>query len=353
MNASRSLANQARPRVLDVLRLVEMLSSSSAPSVRRTQVTDIIDALGSELGLPLATGLVSARRMSGRDDERLSTHLIDELREAILSSVTHGTLEIEARDLALALQGLDAAHTILMQETTGEFARHLRGTDAIEAVVEIAHDMRSPLTSILFLVDTLRRGQSGSVSAVQERQLGLIYGAALGLNGLACDVIDAVRGGRGLVDGEPMPFSIGDVLMAVSDTVRPISEEKNLPIVYELTAVDGRIGYPAALSRVLLNLMTNSLKYTTRGTVTVGCTERSPGRVTFTVRDTGEGIPPHVMSMLFDGFRPTETGIRFSNAGLGLAICQSFLASMGSSLQVDSAPERGTAFSFELDLPLA
>ena len=236
---------------------------------------------------------------------------------------------------------------------TDDFKHHISSSDGVNAVVEIAHDMRSPLTSILFLVDTLRRGQSGPVTEVQERQLGLIYGAALGLNTLASDVIDAVRGGQRLVDGMPVPFAISQVVLGVCDTVRPISEEKKLPITQRLSAADGRRGYPAALSRVLLNLMTNALKYTNEGSVTVGCVERSSSRVEFWVEDTGEGIPLSVQSMLFDGFRPSANGMRFSNAGLGLAICQDFLNAMGSSLQVDSTRETGTRFSFEVELPLA
>ena len=353
VNGPRGLAGHANRPVHDLLRLARSLASGSLASVEQTRIAGLIESIGQLLGEKLGTKRAPLHLSSQRDDERISARFIETLRDAIVASVAQGEIEIKGRDLALALQGLDSARTALLPEVTGEFARHLGGTESVSAVVEIAHDMRSPLTSILFLVDTLRRGQSGAVSPVQERQLGLIYGAALGLNVLACDVIDAVRGGHGLVDGPPVPFSINDVIMGVSDTVRPISEEKGLPIMYELSAPDGRVGYPAALSRVLLNLLTNSLKYTERGSVTIGCTELAPGRVTFMVRDTGDGIPPHVMSMLFDGFRPSASGVRFSNAGLGLAICQSFLAAMGSSLVVESGRESGTAFSFELALPLA
>ena len=59
------------------------------------------------------------------------------------------------------------------------------------------------------------------------------------------------------------------------------------------------------------------------------------------------------MAMLFDGFRPSSSGMRFSNAGLGLAICQNFLDAMGTKLDVQSAEHMGTRFSFELDLPKA
>ena len=71
------------------------------------------------------------------------------------------------------------------------------------------------------------------------------------------------------------------------------------------------------------------------------------------MKDTGAGIPDRVLSMLFDGFRPGSVGMRFSSAGLGLAICRSLLEAMGGSLKVDTALNQGTRFSFELELPLA
>ncbi len=280
-------------------------------------------------------------------------HYADALRSALLELVAQDGSGISASELATLVMALEASNPLLGGVSSNEFTRYLTNADAVSAVVEIAHDMRSPLTSILFLVETLRRGRSGPVTPVQERQLGLIYGAALGLNTLACDVIDTVRGGQRLVDGRPIPFSIAEVILGVCDTVRPISEEKGLPIVHVLPTVDGRLGYPGALGRVLLNLMTNALKYTNDGSVTIGATELDDTRLSFWVSDTGQGIPANVMAMLFDGFRPSASGMRFSNAGLGLAICQDFLRSMGTTLQVQSAPESGTNFSFEIQLPRA
>ncbi|HEX9483069.1 MAG TPA: HAMP domain-containing sensor histidine kinase [Gemmatimonadaceae bacterium] len=293
---------------------------------------------------------------SSYDADRLAVqhipmHHVAALHNALLSIVAQEGAGIGATDLAVLLTAFDRlTRPALGGAATNDFTRHLSDPGSINAIVEIAHDMRSPLTSILFLVETLRRGRSGPVTAVQERQLGLIYGAALGLNTLACDVIDAVKGGQRLVDGRPVPFSIAEVILGVCDTVRPISEEKGLPITHVLPTSDGRVGYPGALGRVLLNLMTNALKYTNEGSVTIGATEINETRLVFWVSDTGQGIPDHVMSILFDGFRPSASGVRFSNAGLGLAICQDFLRSMGTSLEVASKEESGTKFSFELEL---
>ncbi|MEO7455453.1 MAG: HAMP domain-containing sensor histidine kinase [Gemmatimonadaceae bacterium] len=350
MTSSHVAADVVNPSLQALLLVAADRAATELARSERASASEIREQLGrlarASLGAP-SSGYAQARQ---NGHAPLPRHYADALRGELLGAVVQEGAGISAGELASLLAAIDAEHGVSPEHRDNEFTRHLSTTDAINAVVEIAHDMRSPLTSILFLVETLRRGRSGPVTQVQERQLGLIYGAALGLNTLACDVIDAVRGGQRLVDGQPIPFSVAEVIMGVCDTVRPISEEKALPITSVLPAADGRIGYPGALGRVLLNLTTNALKYTNEGSVTIGATELGETRLCFWVSDTGQGIPANVMSMLFDGFRPSASGIRFSNAGLGLAICQDFLRSMGTSLQVESTPEEGTRFSFEIDL---
>ena len=232
------------------------------------------------------------------------------------------------------------------------FVEKLESSDASNAVLEIAHDMRSPLSAILFLVETLRTGQSGPVTAVQERQLGLVYGAALGLSGLASDIIEATRGNL-MANEKPQPLSIATTIQDVCNIVAPVAEEKQLQLTQTYPPTDVRLGYVTALHRVLLNLTNNALKYTPKGQVAVGATELDWNRVEFWVEDTGRGIPDHVIAMLFSEFRPGASGMRFSSAGLGLVICRSLLAKMNSTLRVDTAHEQGTRFSFILDLPPA
>ena len=276
---------------------------------------------------------------------------LDVLRVELLATLDALEQVPDGRETISALTALEQAMRQCEATSTGRFVARLAGVESVNAVVEIAHDIRSPLSSILFLVDTIRRGQSGQVSSIQERQLGLVYGAALGLSTLSSDLIDAVRGDR-LVDGRPVPFSITEVILGVCAIVQPIGEEKSLPVNVSLPAVDGRIGYASAINRVLLNLTTNALRYTDSGSVSIGCTEHGHEAVEFWVEDTGHGIPDNVLAMLFDGFRPGSVGIRFSSAGLGLAICRNLLEAMGSSLQVQTAPDTGTRFSFKIDLPV-
>ena len=358
MTPSRVPAETAKRSLRDLIPVALDNAATELARSERSTTAEIRERLAVIVDVLLASSVSGS---NGRAGSRLGTdplstvpaHYADALRAALLAVVLHARFPVDGIELARMLAALEAVRAGQADDTHHDFSRHLASADAVNAVVEIAHDMRSPLTSILFLVDTLRRARSGPVTVVQERQLGLIYGAALGLNTLASDVIDAVRGGHRLVDGPPIPFSIAEVIFGVCDTVRPVSEEKGLPVHYTLPTSDGRLGYPSALGRVLLNLVTNALKYTNHGTVALGCTEIDDTAVSFFVQDTGEGIPPHVMAMLFDGFRPSASGMRFSNAGLGLAICQSFLRAMETTLEVESARHCGTRFSFTLNLPRA
>lgn len=281
--------------------------------------------------------------------------LLDALRRAFLDQVTLVSEHLTAAQVVQVLRGFEAVQRSLDGDPAHRFATMLSGMDAMELVVEVAHDMRSPLGSILFLSERLRKGQSGPVNAIQERQLGLVYSAAFGLSSLASDVIELARGGDRLVDRKPAPFSVTDLMQAVRDIVLPIAEEKGLEIRLVFPESDSRVGYASALNRVLLNLTTNALKFTASGSVEVSARQTSKTAVEFAVQDTGRGIPPSVMATLFDSFRqrakPGEYA--FSSAGLGLSICQKLVAAMGGALEVDTSPERGTRFYFELELPLA
>lgn len=311
----------------------------------RGQISPIVDLIPDLVaGRPIDESVVSMRFNVPR-------RYIDVLRSEFLETLRQGQTAPDGREMVAVVSAFEEAIRLGEMTSTGKFVARLAGVDSVNAVVEIAHDIRSPLSSILILVDTIRRGQSGKVSPVQERQLGLVYGAALGLSALSSDLIDAVRGER-LVDGRPVPFSITETIQSVCAIVQPIGEEKGLPLHVTFPRVDGRCGYPSAINRVLLNLTTNALRYTDAGSVAIGCDEMSEELVEFWVRDTGRGIPDSVLAMLFDGFRPGSVGIRFSSAGLGLAICRTLLEAMGSALRVETAPEQGTRFSFQLTLPV-
>jgi len=258
--------------------------------------------------------------------------------------------EMSVLDVIKAMERVQHA---LDEDAAHRFAARLSGQDAQQLVVEMAHDMRSPLGSILILAERLRYGSGGTLTPIQERQLGLVYSAAFGLSALAGDVIELARGGTTLMDQPSMPFLISDVLQSIMDILRPMAEEKRLVVRCVGPEADLRVGYQAALNRVLLNLATNAIKFTNVGSVDVVCRQIDRTRIEFSVKDTGRGIPQHVMSHLFEAFRQRQiTGdYAFSSAGLGLSICKKLIAAMGGELGVETELEKGTRFHFVLDLP--
>jgi signal transduction histidine kinase len=227
----------------------------------------------------------------------------------------------------------------------------MRGPGAFELLVEVAHDFRSPLTSILFLAEALRDGHGGPVTETQRSQLGLIYSAAFGLASIASDVMDLARREQDLIAGEPQAFSVAEVFRHVERMVRPLVEEKRLELRLVVPDRWQAFGHPHALGRVLLNLTTNALKFTDQGSVEVGVRPLPHGRLEYYVQDTGRGIPPEQQKTLFQPFkrrsRP-EDGYYFSGSGIGLSIARRLLRAMGSELQLDSSDETGTRFSFVL-----
>ena len=285
----------------------------------------------------------------------LNRRLVELLRRAVLSEIESLPSAPVASQLVQLLQAIERVHQGIEPDWAQHFADRLSSPDGMELVVEVAHDLRSPLTSILFLAETLQRGRSGPINEVQERQLGLIYSAAFGLSSLASDVIELARGGDRLIDLEPIPFSIRDIMESVRDIVQPIAEEKGLGVRVTLPQSDFRVGHPVALSRVLLNLTTNALKFTAEGFIEVIGTQTSGTGIEFMVRDTGHGIPTQAMLMLFEPFRrrQREGDYAFSGSGLGLSICRKLVEAMGSELKVETAEDAGTRFFFEIDLPLA
>ena len=277
--------------------------------------------------------------------------LLAGMRRSLLSQARAAAITpVQAVELLDALESISAE---LDDDAAHRFASRLGGLGGLELIVDVAHDMRSPLGSILFLAEQIRRGHSGVVTPIQERQLGLIYGAALGLSGLASDVIDLARGGENLVQDTPVPMSVSSVLQQVQDIVRPMAEERGLVLRFETDVAEPRMGHAQAVHRVLLNLVTNAVKFTSSGEVSVRASAVSPTRVAFEVRDTGRGIPEAVLGTLFDAFRRRLKPGQyiFSSAGLGLSICQNLVRAMDGELLVESVAETGSVFQFELEMP--
>lgn len=308
-----------------------------------TRLHELVDA---------ATGIVPVVPPDAAGVRILQQRLLDLLRAELLSAHPAG-VDADADAALLTLlgrleeirQALDPAYHQLLPA-------RLAGTDALTLVVEVVHDLRSPLTSIMFLAETLRKGSSGPINDAQRKQLGIVYSAALALTTVATDVIALARGGDIQPESEA-PFSIHEVFHSVRDMVLPLAEEKDLDLRFGTLIDEPRMGNSIALGRVLLNLVTNALKFTEKGHIEVSAEERGSTVVEFSVRDTGRGMEHPDPNVLFQPFHRTtyKGGLRFSGTGLGLSMCRRTVEMLGGELQYQSQPDQGTRFFFALNLP--
>jgi len=291
----------------------------------------------------------------GTGASALGRFLLDRLGSVLLGLLTTD-VSVERGQALRLMSGVDVVRRVIEPEWDRYFSSQLSGPDGLNLVVEVAHDIRSPLTSIRCLAETLERGQSGPVTDVQRKQLQLIYSASLGLSSMASDVIEMARRGDQLVDVDAVPFSVAETIEGVADMVRPIAEEKGLTVRFTGPPTDQRLGRPIALSRVLLNLVTNALKFTDEGGVEISARVSSPTRVEFSVADTGRGISDEALQTLYRPFRRSSgrmgrSGFFFSGTGLGLAMCRKLLSAMASELRFETSAGEGTRFFFEIELP--
>jgi signal transduction histidine kinase len=282
-----------------------------------------------------------------------TTQVLECVRRRFVDEV-HSEQAGDAQQAIHILSALGRVQCLLDIASPEQTPELLVGRDAAGLLIEIAHDMRSPLAAILFLLDMLRTERSGPINELQKQQLRLIYGASLGIMQLACDMIDSVRGAARLVSERPTEFSIAETLASIKEMVQPMAEEKGVGLEIILPEDDVRQGLPAALNRILLNLTSNAIKFTGAGVVTISARQLSGSVVEFSVQDSGREIPAQVMEQLFRPFRRTDArrARTFSSAGLGLSICHKLALALGSELRVTTTATKGTRFYFLMDLPL-
>jgi signal transduction histidine kinase len=218
----------------------------------------------------------------------------------------------------------------------------------LDLVVQLAHDLRSPLSGILMLAESLRAGVSGTVTDPQRRLLDLIHDAAQSLCASASDVVQLALDGQACDDEVPGEFVMSDVLGAVRAMASPLAVGKKLDLRFVCASHDRRVGRPRALTRVLLNLTTNALKATERGGVEIAVRELDgdPDRLEFAVSDSGPGLAATTAQIA------PATGVRcLTSAGVGLRICRRLTQQMCSTLLCDSSPQGGARFHFEVYAP--
>jgi PAS domain S-box-containing protein len=223
-----------------------------------------------------------------------------------------------------------------------------------EFLANMSHEIRTPMNAVLGLSDLLA---TTALSDVQRSYVAAIRTSGNSLLRLINDILDFSKFEAGRLEVEHAPMDLQACLDEVLAITRGAAEAKGLPLQLRVAAEVPRrvLGDAVRLRQVLVNLVSNAVKFTSRGEVRITVT-RMPlagGRdgVRLAVRDTGIGIPADRMDRLFQVFSQVDasTTRQFGGTGLGLAICKRLVGLMGGSIGVQSQP--GVGSEFQVDLP--
>ena len=254
------------------------------------------------------------------------------------------------RNLAEALELKIAQRTEELQAALDVAESATRSKDRFLATM--SHEIRTPMNAVIGLSDLLGRTELN----VQQREYVRLLGeSGRHLLALINDILDYSKIDAGRLELESKPMDLG----AAIETVRTLTEhaalEKGLSLQWQIDADVPRsiIGDELRWRQILINLVSNAIKFTARGSVRVHigrvADESGSVRLFGTVADTGMGIPPEALGRLFQPFAQGDASITRAHGGtgLGLAICRRLVQAMGGALTVDSEPGRGSTFRFE------
>jgi signal transduction histidine kinase len=215
-----------------------------------------------------------------------------------------------------------------------------------------SHELRTPLSSIRALAKLLLDRMDGDLTPEQERQVRYIEAAAADLSELVNDLLDLAKIEAGRVEVQVAPVVVDNLFRALKGMLRPLVDDARVDLVFE----PGDVGAPfdsdeGKISQVLRNFISNALKFTEQGAVTVSaCHDPGADTVTFAVADTGIGINPENLQLIFEEFSQIEHPLqrRSKGTGLGLPLCRKLAELLGGRVDVASQPGVGSTFSLVL-----
>ncbi len=220
----------------------------------------------------------------------------------------------------------------------------------------MSHEIRTPMNGIVGITNLLL---SENPRPDQTENLGLLKFSCNNLLSIINDILDYSKVEAGKIELEKISFNLADTIQRCKSLHEYSAREKGIELSLQ---VDERIpnyllGDPVRISQVLNNLLSNALKFTDSGAVKMRATYEGRHsdlhRINFSIEDTGIGIAEDKIESVFEGFNQASSDItrKFGGTGLGLAISKRFLELMNSRIHVKSILNKGSEFSFTLNLP--
>jgi signal transduction histidine kinase/DNA-binding response OmpR family regulator len=219
----------------------------------------------------------------------------------------------------------------------------------------MSHEIRTPMNAIIGFTKVMLKTD---LSAKQEEYLTAIKISGDALIVLINDILDLAKVEAGKMSFEKTPFKLAASISSMLHLFETKIQEKNLKLVkeYDSNIPDVLVGDPVRLHQIILNLVSNAVKFTARGIITVGVCQianesQDSVSIKFSVTDTGIGIAENTLSRIFENFQQASSGTSrlFGGTGLGLAIVKQLVEQQGGTISVKSKIDEGSTFSFVLN----
>jgi signal transduction histidine kinase/CheY-like chemotaxis protein/HPt (histidine-containing phosphotransfer) domain-containing protein len=263
--------------------------------------------------------------------------------------------DIRLRDFTETLQAQVAERTKDLQHalTAAEEANRAKSL----FLANMSHELRTPLNGVIGMVDLLLGAEP---NVQQRRYCEIAKSSARSLLELINDILDFSKIEAGKLELDSTDFDLHDLLEGVTQMFGERAEKKGI----ELGCSVGRdvpravTGDPVRLRQVILNLVSNAIKFTESGEVVISVAvneqNETKALLKFAIKDSGIGIPQHRLDRLFKSFSQVDTSTtrKFGGTGLGLAISQRIVELMGGRIGVQSEEGKGSVFWFSVELPL-
>jgi two-component system, sensor histidine kinase and response regulator len=215
----------------------------------------------------------------------------------------------------------------------------------------IVHDLRTPLTSVIAGVEMLEK--YGSLNEMQQSMMTIAAGGGRTLLGMINDLLDVEKMESGTTQLQYSELSALSLISRAVEQVASLAEmEQTTLAMYVEPGLTTFAGDENKLSRTLVNLIANAIKFTRRGSVTVTAAAGENDTVRFAVRDTGDGIPSEAFDRIFEKFGQLDSRNRVGT-GLGLAFCKLAVEAHGGRITLESTPGAGSTFSFTVPVKAA